>query len=248
MKKSKLLSYVSKGLATLALAGTIFTSAGCVTFYSHKSETLEQKVTKKQQVLEQRIIKKGKIGNLAVLLIDMQDYFLEDISSEEKAREIPYQLDVLDYCKEKSIPVFVLEYKDSGPTIKVLKDKVDSLEKKTYITKSHDNGFIGTNLAEQLKEYSIDTLLLMGVNATACVVDTAYGALKEGFNIMTSKELIADPPYFRSLDEGVRWYSVYGVHMDSYKDILDTISKGEVEIITSPEDNLQDYSIKFPNN
>ncbi len=233
--KKKILSNISKGFIALALAGTIFTSTGCVTFYSYKSETLEQKVTKKQQILEYKVVKKGKIGNLAVLLIDMQECFLKNIDYEERMREIPYQIEVLDYCKEKSVPVFVLEYKNKGPTTKVLKEKVDSLEKKVYVTKSYDDGFTCTDLAEQLKVYNINTLLLMGVNATACVVATAYGALNAGFNIMTSKDLIADQSGLGS-EEGVRWYSTYGVHRDSYKDILDMISKGEVEI-TPPETN-----------
>ncbi|MDP2908607.1 MAG: isochorismatase family cysteine hydrolase [Nanoarchaeota archaeon] len=226
MKRGRLLSYVSEGLAALALAGTIFASTGCTTLHSYTP----------QQTLEQKVTKKHKIGNLAVLLIDMQAPFLKSILTEEQTKEIPYQIGVLDYCKQKNIPVFVLEYEGYGPTIEVLKEKVDSLEKKVYVTKSCDDGFTGTDLAEQLRKHNIDTLLLMGINATACVISTAEGALDAGFKIMTSKDLIADPSYFHS-DEGVRWYSTYGVYSNSYKDVLDMISKGEVEYQPLPENN-----------
>ncbi|MDP2906411.1 MAG: isochorismatase family cysteine hydrolase [Nanoarchaeota archaeon] len=212
MKRSKLLTYVSEGLAALALAGTIFASTGHATFQ------------RPQQTLEQRITKEKRIGNLAVLVIDMQEWFLGSIEYEEKHKEIPYQLEVLEYCKTNDIPVFVLEYKDCGPTVKILKDKVDSLEKKTYITKDYDDGFVKTDLAKQLRKNRIDTVLLMGINASACVLNTAAGAVMAGFNVMTSDDLIADPKSYNS-NESIGWYEDNGIYRDDYKDLLDLISK-----------------------
>lgn len=212
MKKSKLLTYVSEGLAALAMAGTIFTSTGYATFQ------------RPQQTLEQRVIEEKRIGNLAVLLIDMQDDFLETIDYDEEYKEIPYQLEVLEYCKNNDIPVFVLEYKSCGQTVKILKDKVDSLENKTYITKHRDDGFIETDLAEQLRKNKIDTVLLMGIYASACVLNTAAGAVIAGFNVMTSKDLIADPEFYNG-NESIEWYEDNGIYRDNYKDILDLISK-----------------------
>jgi len=218
MKKSKLLTYVSEGLAALALAGTVFASPVDTTFQ------------KPQQTLEEKVVKKQSIGNLAVLLIDMQEWFLLGIEYEEKHREIPYQLEVLDYCKKNDIPVFVLEYKDCGPTVKILKDKVDSLEKKTYIIKNHDDGFIDTDLAKELRRKNIDTVLLMGINASACVLSTASGAIIAGFKIMTSDDLIADPKSYGE-NESINWYEQNGIYREDYKDLLDLISK-EKQLIT----------------
>lgn len=217
MKKSKLLTYVSEGLAALALAGTVFASPVNTTFQ------------RTEQTLEERVVKKQGIGNLAVLLIDMQEWFLLGIEYEEKHREIPYQLEVLEYCKNKDIPVFVLEYKDCGSTIKILKDKVDSLEKKTYITKPYDDGFVKTDLAEQLRKNEIATVLLMGINASACVLNTAAGAVMAGFKVMTSDDLIADPKSY-GLNESIEWYRSNGVYKDDYKDLLDLISKEKYQI------------------
>ncbi len=212
MKRSKLLTYVSEGLAALALAGTIFASTGHATFQ------------RPQQTLEQRVTEEKRIGNLAVLVIDMQEWFLQGIEYEEQHKEIPYQVEVLEYCKNNNIPVFVIEYKDCGPTVKIIKDKVDSLEKKTYITKPYDDGFIKTDLAEQLRKNKIDTVLLMGINASACVLNTAAGAVIAGFKVMTSKDLISDPKSYDS-NESIGWYETNSIYRDDYKDLLDLISK-----------------------
>jgi len=154
----------------------------------------------------------------------MQDYFIKELSEEEKKREIPYQLDVLDYCKTNNIPVFVLEYSGCGETTNVLKEKVDSLPIKEYVAKTYDNGFIETSLEYKLKERSIEAVILMGVNASACVRLTAEGALNAGFKIMTSKDLIADCDWHVSgeyiikpdgsrgtSDESVPWYKEHGI-------------------------------------
>lgn len=212
MKKSKLLTYVSEGLAALALAGTVFASPVHTTFQ------------KTQPTLEERVVKKEGIGNVAVLLIDMQEWFLQSIDYSEQRREIPYQLEVLEYCKNNSIPVFVLEYKDCGSTVKILKNKVDSLEKKVYITKNYDDGFVQTDLAKQLRRNNIDTVLLMGINASACVLSTASGAIMAGFKVMTSDDIIADPRSY-DLNESIEWYEQNVIYRDNYKDLLDLISK-----------------------
>ena len=219
IKRSKLLTYVSESLAALAMAGTIFTSTGHATFQ------------RPQQTLEQRITEEKRIGNLAVLVIDMQEWFLQSIEYEEQHKEIPYQLEVLEYCKNNDIPVFVLEYKDCGSTVKILKDKVDSLEKKTYVTKNYDDGFIKTDLAEQLRKNKIDTVLLMGINASACVLSTAAGAVMSGFNVMTSKDLISDPKSY-DRNESIRWYETTGIYRDDYKDLLDLISKEKYQSVS----------------
>lgn len=210
ISKKRILSSFSRGLAALALAGTIFTSTGYATIHEQKT-------------LEQRIVEEKEVGHLAVLVIDMQEWFLTAIEYDEKLKEIPYQLEVLEYCKENNIPVFVLEYKNCGQTIKLLKDKIDGLKDKTYVTKPYDDGFAQTDLAELLRKSSIDTVLLMGINASACVLSTAAGAVMSGFKVMTSKDLISDPRCYER-DESVSWYKENGIYRDNYKDLLDLIS------------------------
>lgn len=223
MIDSKLTSYIGKGLATSFLVGTLFTGTAQNSF----GQTLYPQA-------EQKISKQTINNKLAVLLIDMQEIFLKDIFDEERKREIPYQIEVLDYCKANDIPVFVLEYEREGSTIPVLKDKIDSLNKKSYIIKSHSNGFEGTDLEKQLKFENAENLLLMGINASACVLETAEGALERGYNLMTSKDLIADSfgeCYDPESDvlESRYWYKKNSIYRDNYKDLLQIISEGTIE-------------------
>lgn len=246
----KLPSKIVTGLAALVLAGTFFTSTAYSTIHHYPA----------QQRTSQ--IEKVSSKKLAVLLIDMHDSFLKEVAEEEKEKEIPYQLDVLDYCKDNNIPVIVLEYELYGETIRVLKKKVDSLPVKEYITKSYDDGFfklkpnikpfqsygrptklhdddfLKTELEDKLRAYGVDSILLMGINASGCVLKTAESAVKLGFKIITSKDLIADPDWHVSgpllvtkegkkgtSDNSAPWYKEHGIYRDNYKELFELIRK-----------------------
>jgi len=167
-------------------------------------------------------------NNLAILLIDMQDMFMEDIDPEELNEEMQYQLAVIDYAKEHNVPVVVLEYFGHEETTSVLRKAVDGLENVITFTKWRDDGFedkdVLTNkgLAEYLHGQGVKTLILMGVKASACVRSTGEGALDNGFGIMTSKQLIADPPYW-NYEESLFWFRENGIYRDDYKDLLELV-------------------------
>lgn len=248
----KLPSKIAVGLAALALAGTFFTSTACSTIHHY---SVQHRTAQTERIPSKK---------LAVLLIDMQDSFLKEVAEEEKRREIPYQLDVLDYCKDNNIPVIVLEYELYGETVPVLKKKVDSLPVKEYITKSYDDGFfelkttkrshtygriiklldeklldddfLKTEVEDKLRAYGIDSILLMGINASGCVLRTAESAVKLGFKIITSKDLIADPEWYVSgqfivtsdgkhgtSDNSAPWYKEHGIYRDNYKELFELI-------------------------
>lgn len=128
--------------------------------------------------------------NLAVILIDMQDYFID---SNEKRNLIPNQLLVLNFCRIKNIPVAVFEYRNRGETTTMLKKEIVKFSPENICTfiKRSDDAFSVEDFDGWLKEKNIQTLLLMGINACFCVYDTANSAIKNGYKIMTSDTLIA---------------------------------------------------------
>lgn len=195
---------LSKGLVSICLTGTLLIGTGCARFYTEKP--------------------KIKADSLAVLVIDMQDFWLSDIDNKELKTELPYQAEILDYCKANNVPVFVIEYENCGPTTDYLKKKIDQIPRKDYVTKNRTNAFERTELGKKLKETKIETIILMGVYASACVKETAKGALEAGLKIATSKELIADEKY-HDKKENVEWYKEKGVYKDSYKELLSMIEK-----------------------
>ena len=73
--------------------------------------------------------------DLGVLLIDMQPIFLQSIADKDVIKMVTHQYSVLNYCREYDIPVFVLEYYDSGNTIGTLSNHIDKLRRKERITK-----------------------------------------------------------------------------------------------------------------
>ncbi len=167
----------------------------------------------------------GYVGT-AILLIDMQPYFTRRVSNIETI-EVPNMLRVLEHAGENKIPVVVLEYEGNGSTIGALKAKVDALPtSKAYVSKSYDNGFANTDLRYRLRCMGTTEVVLMGINASACVKATATGALNKGFGILTSLDLIADSYYCGNLDHrSGDWYRKHGRVAQDHHDLLGFIDK-----------------------
>ena len=73
------------------------------------------------------------------------------------------------------------------------------------IEKQYNDGFSGTDLKDTLEKMGAKRLLLMGINSDSCVRETADSALKFGFKIVTSKDVIAS----RNTN-GIFWYKRNG--------------------------------------
>ncbi len=147
----------------------------------------------------------------AVVLIDMQDRFLQRHHREDQKMLISAHGRVLDFCHEVSLPVAVVEYNNYGPTTDYLRVKVEHLPKHETFTKSGDNAFFGTDLNRYLYSLEISDVVLLGINAKACVQATAIGAKRKGYGLLTARDCIAQPRIY-SPDESAdriplsRWY------------------------------------------
>ena len=133
--------------------------------------------------------------NIAVVLIDMQDFFLKNLSEPAREDLIRNQSKVLDLCSQNSIPVITLEYNaggtSRGETTQKLREKIIGTSIAT-ILKDSNSGFTDTKLDEILKSSDTKEIVLMGVNANGCVQDTAMGALRRGYKVTTCKRVIAN--------------------------------------------------------
>ncbi len=149
-------------------------------------------------------------SDFAVLLIDMQDRFVGKLKTNVRTKLIEAQLQVIRDCANRNIPVIILEYHGREKTISKLADDLDAIERKTVICKPCDDGFKRTRLDETLRYIGARSLLLMGINAHACVLETAQSAVKKGYKVITSEDLIADAYHDEILDEGREWYEANG--------------------------------------
>lgn len=128
----------------------------------------------------------------AVLLIDMQDRFLKDLSEKTREILIEEQINLIDDCSRMKVPIIVLEFKSFGKTIPKLASEIGKLKEVTVIEKDFNSGFEETNLDLVIKRLGVQRLVLTGINASFCVRSTAWAALSRGIEVITSYPLIAD--------------------------------------------------------
>jgi hypothetical protein len=121
----------------------------------------------------------------------MQAGFLRRLSEEELAALVDAQVAVIRHCVAQKYPIVLVETHGEGSTIPQLYREVMQTNFVT-ITKHDDDGFRGTELRRILQSLAVDALLLMGVNANACVKETAITAKDLGFRIITAEDLIKD--------------------------------------------------------
>ncbi|MBI5126601.1 MAG: cysteine hydrolase [Candidatus Taylorbacteria bacterium] len=130
--------------------------------------------------------------NIAVIIIDMQDFFLRNFPVSISNKLLDNQKEIINICVIKKLPFILLEYKAGGiirgeTTLKLRK----LLKNSKVIIKANNSGFTHTNLDEILRDVHIGTVLLMGLNANGCIQDTSIGALHRGYKVITSKGIIA---------------------------------------------------------
>lgn len=150
---------------------------------------------------------------LAGLIIDMQKPFLNNINEAERKIMIESQKRVIRKLSEKESPIIVLEYYNFGKTVKELTKEIDFDYNGILIKKKRDDGFERTKLHSLLKSNYSEHLILMGINASYCVKQTAMSAVAKGYSIYTARELIGEQEKLRGRETDRilrRWYSDKG--------------------------------------
>lgn len=136
------------------------------------------------------------MNKVAVVLVDMQIFFLKNLKPDIKKELIANQLKVINFSIAHNIPLIVLEYKAGGilrgKTTKGLQEKIQKISRVKVLIKESNSGFTKTNLDQILKEAKITKLVLMGINANGCVQDTAIAALRRKYTVASSKGIIAN--------------------------------------------------------
>ncbi len=150
---------------------------------------------------------------LAGLVIDMQPDFLEYIEEGEKEIMIQSQKEIIKKLSERGAPIIILEYEHKGRTIKELRREINFSYNGILIKKKKNDGFERTKLHSLLKRNHSEHIILMGINASYCVKQTAMSAVARGYNIYTARELIRDKEKLRGRETDRflrRWYSDKG--------------------------------------
>ena len=91
------------------------------------------------------------------------------------------------HCK---IPIEVVDIENK--TLWAIDERISPIEKEYILLKKRASAFHGTELAGILRANDVDTILVTGVTATACVRETICDGLAEGFRTIAVKECIGD--------------------------------------------------------
>lgn len=170
-------------------------------------------------MLPERISRK----NLAMLVVDMQEHYLQHISPRKRRIELVRNiLLVIRYATRNNIPIFALQAKGRGRTIPILFEEINRNQDHNYLTKIHPNGFLYTDLGVELEKRNRKDLLLTGVYALACLKSTAIGAIDNRYGILTSRELMKSTRP-ENEDKVIPWFKENGIYRENHQDLLQLI-------------------------
>ncbi len=158
-------------------------------------------------------------NDLAILVIDMQDYFLSWIDPQSTDALISAQQNVLRHATQEDIPIAVLEMEGYGPTVDSILEEVANVPTCTFIQKTNLSGFQNTDLDKHLQKWERRTLLLMGLYAGACIRETALGGRRKGYSVITTPQLIAEMNDTFA-EQAFCWYTQNNCFAKDYKRLL----------------------------
>lgn len=163
-------------------------------------------------------------AHVAALLIDMQPMYVRRLWGPDRRGLIQSQREMLGFCAAQNIPTAIIEAQaKSGyteDTARYLQDRIESVPRRTQpIKKTENNAFSNPDLAAALRAWDTTHVLVMGVNASSCVKDTAAGALEHGLQIMTADTLIADEQDIE-FGAAIPWYQQNGTYCFDHRRLM----------------------------
>lgn len=105
--------------------------------------------------------------------------------------------------------------------------------KDVVIEKKKDSGFFETKLDEHLREHQVETLIITGMQAQACVQTTAADAHFRGYNVIVPSDGVVstrEEDRRRALD----WLSAYCAVVAPMGDIVSRLKSGQQFDFTPP--------------
>ncbi len=135
--------------------------------------------------------RKKKVSNLitredlVLIIIDAQDKLMPVIAQKDKI--ISNIARLVKFCSITDIPVLVTEQEKLGGTVAEIRNELPA---EVAIQKVHFNCFSCEKFVERVKRTGRKTLILAGVEAHICVMQTALHALPF-YNVQTVSDAIS---------------------------------------------------------
>ena len=130
---------------------------------------------------------------LAVLIMDYQNRQLSNFSEEFQKDILGKANEVLATARQKGIPVIYVEVLRGERTPdREIHNDITPKAGEIVLTKSRTGPFSTTNLDEVLKKQGIETLVLMGISTSGCVITTVRWASDIDYKLVVLSDCCAD--------------------------------------------------------
>jgi nicotinamidase-related amidase len=135
----------------------------------------------------------------ALLVIDVQKQFfkISPVTAQSLESAIEYINAAIEMFREKDLPVICIQHMDKadklvpGEADFEIPDQLDILQTDFHVQKTYGNSFNKTPLANKLRELGVDTVIVTGFCAEACVLSSARGAEDYDFNAIILRGALA---------------------------------------------------------
>ena len=137
----------------------------------------------------------------ALLVIDIQKQFfnLNQTRTDSLKSAIEYINEAIPLFRRKGFPIVVIQHKNEelvpGSAGFDVHESVKLEQQDLRIVKTYGNAFTKTVLAEKLREFGVDTVVITGFCAEECVLSTYIGAEDNDFiPIIMRSSIASDNP------------------------------------------------------
>lgn len=133
------------------------------------------------------------ISKAAVLIIDYQNRQLSSFTEDFQSELIARANGVLAGARHRGMPVIYIEVRRGERTPETeIHPAVNPQPGELVLTKRRTGPFSTTNLEEVLKKQGIETLVLMGIATSGCVLSTVRWAADIDYRLVVLSDCCAD--------------------------------------------------------
>lgn len=128
--------------------------------------------------------------NLALIVVDIQDNLLKAFKEDIRDKIIQKSSLIIRYFKHKNYPIIVFEQypKGIGPTNEVIREVLgDSYQP---IVKNCFSGVCAEGFEDKLKNLDKNDVVLIGIEAHICVLQTCYDLIIKGKNVFVPADAV----------------------------------------------------------